>query len=102
METKKIELWEGYEVEFNEQLLDDFDFVSDLNEARLNNDLATVISMYFATIGGQEVYNKVREHITAEKGYFSQSELSKIMEKVTAFFPKAGKPAEKRSWQTTK
>lgn len=102
METKKIELWDGYEVEFNEQLLDDFDYIADLDKARRENDVATIISMYFALIGGQEVYDNVREHITKEKGYFSQKELTAILEKITGFFPKAGKLAEKRSWQTTK
>lgn len=32
--SKKIELWEGYEVEVNEQLLDDFNFAQDLATAQ--------------------------------------------------------------------
>lgn len=98
---KKITLWDGYEVQINEQLLDDFDFISDLNTARKENDVAEITAMYFAVIGGAEVYNDVREHITKEKGYFSQTELMKIIEKVNTAFPKAGNRAQRRSWSTT-
>lgn len=100
--NKKITLWEGYEVEVNEQLLDDFDFVQDLAEAQKNDDLPALVSMYFAILGGEEVYNAARKHIEAEKGYFSQSSLLEIIEKVNAVFPKAGSRAERRSWKTSR
>lgn len=100
--TKKIELWEGYEVVANEQLLDDFHFVQDLAEAEKNNDLVEFISMIFAIVGGEKVYNDVEKHITDEKGYFSQKALLEIVEKIGSAFPKAGNRAQKRSWQTLK
>lgn len=101
-ENKKIELWEGYEVEIDEQLMDDFDFISDLNAAQRENDLAMLVTVYFALIGGEETFKAVREHIVNEKGYFSQQELLHVLEKINAFFPKAGGRATKRSWQTSK
>lgn len=100
--AKKIELWQGYEVEVNEQLLDDFNFVQDLAEAEKNNDLPEYISMIFAIVGGEKVYRDVETHITEEKGYFSQSALLEVVKKIGEAFPKAGKPAQRRSWQTSK
>jgi hypothetical protein len=99
----KIELWEGYKVEVNEQLLDDFDFQQDLAEAQRENDLPSFISMIFAIIGGDKVYDDVREHIIKEKGYFSTDSVLEIVTKIgEAAFPKAGNRAQKRSWQTSK
>lgn len=100
--AKKIELWEGYEVEFNEDLADDFDFVTDLATAEKNNDLAELISMYFALIGGEEVYQKVREHIVEETGHFSSKSLAEILVKISNAFPKVGNRALKRTWQSLK
>ena len=98
---KTIELWDGYEVEVNEQLMDDFDFILDLSTAQKNKDMATIVTMYFALIGGEDVYQKVREHIEAEKGYFSQKDLLGIIEKVNNVLPKAGNRSQRRSWQAT-
>lgn len=100
--AKKIELWEGYEVEFNEDLADDFDFVTDLATAEKNSDLAELISMYFALVGGEEVYQKVREHIIQETGRFSSKALSEVLVKISNAFPKVGNRASKRTWQNLK
>lgn len=100
--NKKIELWEGYEVEVNEQLLDDFNYVMDLSEAQRNNDLPEFISMTFALVGGEDTYKDVEKHIVEEKGYFSQEELLSIIEKIGKAFPKAGNRAQRRTWQTLK
>lgn len=100
--NKKIELWDGYEVEVNEQLLDDFNFAMDLAAAQKNNDLPEFISMTFAVIGGEKVYKDVEAHIIEEKGYFSQKSLLEIVEKIGDVFPKAGNRAQRRSWQTSK
>ncbi len=100
--AKQVELWKGYEVEVNEQLLDDFDFQQDLAKAQKENDLPTFISMIFAVVGGDKVYNDVREHITEEKGYFSTDSMLEIIGKIGDAFPKAGNRAQKRSWQTLK
>lgn len=99
---KTIELWEGYEVEVNEQLLDDFNFASDLAKAQKENDLPEYISMIFAVVGGESVYHDVEEHIVKEKGYFSQSSLIGVIEKIGQAFPKAGNRAQRRTWQTSK
>lgn len=100
--SKKIELWDGYEVTVNEQLLDDFNFAQDLAEAQKNNDLPMFISMIFAIVGGEKVYKEVEKHITEEKGYFSQESLLAIVEKIGNVFPKAGNRAQRRSWQTSR
>lgn len=99
--AKTIELWDGFSVEVNEQLLDDFDFIADLNEATRNDDISTMVSMYMALIGGDETYKAVREHITKEQGYFSQKALLDIMGKINDVFPKAGNRAQRRSWKNT-
>ena len=100
--NKKIELWEGYEVEINEQLLDDFNFAQDLAKAQNNNDLPEFVSMIFAVVGGEKVYEDTENYITKKRGYFSQEELLKIVEKIGDAFPKAGNRAQRRSWQTSK
>ena len=100
--SKKIELWEGYEVEFNEELADDFDFIQDLGTAIKNNDLAELTSMYFALVGGDSVYNDMREHIIEEEGHFSFNAVRKVIEKIDNALPKAGNRAQRRSWQTSK
>lgn len=100
--NKKVELWDGYEVEVNEQLLDDFNFTQDLAEAQKNNDLAEFVSMIFAIVGGEDTYKAVEKHIVAEKGYFSQESLYDILGKIGDVLPKAGNRAQRRSWQTSK
>lgn len=91
--TKKIELWDGYEVEVNEQLLDDFDFATELAKAEKEQDLPGIVTLYFALIGGNKVYKATREHIIEEKGFFSSSALLDIVNKINAQFPKAGSRA---------
>lgn len=101
MTDKKIELWEGYEVTVNARLMDDMDFVSDLNKASRDNDYDTIVDMYMALIGGEKVANKIREHIEKKVGYFSQEEFLPIVEKINEVLPKGGNRAERRSWKTS-
>ena len=100
--SKKIELWEGYEVEVNESLLDDFDFVDDFNNAIKENDMSTIMSMYFALVGGEDVYQDARAYLIEKYGHVSIQGLSDITAKLVNLFPKAGNRAQRRSWQTTK
>ena len=100
--NKTLELWEGYEVELDEQLLDDFNFAQDLAEAQRSGNLPEFISMLFALVGGEKVYRDVEKHITEEKGYFSQESLLAIVEKIGDAFPKVGNRAQRRSWQTSR
>lgn len=104
MATKntKIELWEGYEVEVNEQVLNDFDYISDLNKAEKDNDLSEMIALYFAAIGGEKVFNDTRKHIIEEQGYFATDSLLEIIDKINDQFPKAGKRAQKHYGKTSK
>lgn len=101
-EKKTIELWEGYEVEVNEQIMNDFDFISDLNKAEKERDLSEMMSLYFAVIGGEKVFNDTREHIIKEKGYFDTDSLLEVVEKINGVFPKAGKRAQKQYGQTSR
>ena len=100
--NKKIELWEGYEVEANEQILNDFDYITDLNQAEKDNDLANMISLYFAAVGGEKVYNDTRKHIIKEHGYFATDALLDVINKINDQFPKAGKRAQKHYGKTSK
>lgn len=100
--NKKIELWDGYEVEVNEQILNDFDYISDLNKAEKDNNLAELVSLYFAAIGGEKVYEATKEHIVKENGYFATDALLEIIEKINEQFPKAGTRASKHYGKTSK
>lgn len=101
-DKKTLELWEGYEVEVNEQLLDDFDFLTDLAEAERKHNLAELVSMHFALVGGEKVFQDAREHIESKVGYVSTEEMGKILGVIKTLFPKTGNRAQKRSWQTSK
>ncbi len=101
-ENKKIELWEGYEVEVNEELPKDFDFIRDLSTAAKNNDLAEITSLYFALIGGEEVFDAFRQHVIEEKGFFDIDEVQKVFTKIDNNLPKVGNRTQRRSWQTSK
>lgn len=97
--NKTIELWDGYEVEVNEQFFDDVDFLSDFSKAAHDNDIETVLAMLFAVVGGEKVYDEARDHIEKQCGYFSMKELRKISNKIEDCFPKAGNRASRRqSW----
>lgn len=99
MANKTLELWDGFTVTVNEQLMDDMDFVKDLNDAGRDNNFSEMITMYMALIGGEEIYQKIREKIEADQGYFSQKEFLKIVEKISDVLPKGGNRAQRRSWE---
>lgn len=99
---KTIELWEGYEVELNEDLMDDFDYLTDLNNAVKEQEFAEITSMYFALVGGDKTYNDAREYLIEKYGRVSVKGLGEITQKIADKFPKAGNRAQRRSWQTTK
>lgn len=94
--NKTIELWDGYSVEVREELLDDMDFLEDLNAVIQTNDLHEVIAMHFALVGGEKVYDDAREYITQKCGRFSAAELRKIVNKIGECFPKDGNRASRR------
>lgn len=104
--SNKIELWEGYEVEFSDALLKDADFIKDFDEAAANNrssELAMLVIALVAGKGGEnasKIYDDIRDHVIAEKGYFDVDELGKILVKITDKLPKAGNRAQRRSWKT--
>lgn len=100
--NKKIELWAGYEVEFDNNIANDYDFIQDLSSAVRNNDLAEITTLYFALIGGQKVFDDFRQHVIDEKGFFDIKEVQALMAKIDAQLPKAGNRAQRRSWQTSK
>lgn len=100
--SKKIELWDGYEVEFNDKIANDFDFVQDLSSAVKNNDLAEIVTLYFALIGGEETYNDFREYVIKEKGFFDIATVQELIKKIDDNLPKVGNRAQRRSWQTSK
>lgn len=100
--NKTIELWDGYQVEVKEELLDDMDFLEDLNEAVQANDLHQIIAMHFALVGGDDVYDATREHITKKCGRFSAEELRKIVDKIGECFPKVGNRASRRQRWTSR
>ena len=101
--TKKIiELWEGYEAEVDEDLMDDFDYLAELNDAIKEQDFAGVTSMYFALVGGDKTYEAAREYLIKKYGRVSVKGLGEITQKIADTFPKAGNRAQRRSWQTSK
>lgn len=100
--NKTIELWDGYEVEVNERLFDDTDFLSDFSKATHDNDIEEIMAMLFAVVGGQDVYDAARERIEKEYGYFSIKALREITDKIEGCFPKAGNRASRRQKWTRK
>lgn len=100
-QEKSVELWEGFTVTVDQKLANDFDFTSDFSDARREGNIGELVQMYMALIGGEETYNKIREHIIGEKGYFAQDELLSMLQKVDDTFPKAGNRAQRRSWKPT-
>lgn len=97
-ETEKeyVVLWEGEKTEVvKRELLKDFDYIKDVQTAARNNDLE-LISLLFVLIGGEETFNKVREHIVAEKGIFDVDELGKITKQLLDLFPKPKASSSKR------
>lgn len=98
--NKTIELWDGYEVEIDEQLFDDADFLSDFAEAAQEGKASEVLMMLFAIVGGEKTYEDARKYITDKCGYFSMKELREITDKIEDRFPKAGNRASRRqSWK---
>lgn len=100
--AKKIELFDGYEVEFNDVLADDFDFIQDLSTAIKTNDLAELVTLYFALVGGDKTYNEVRDHIIKTERHFSFDAVREVMKRIDNALPKAGNRAQRRSWETSK
>ena len=94
---KTLELWDGFTVEFNTQLSDDFDFITDLSEAINESDLSTMVEMYMALIGGAKVYDKIKDHIIEEEGYFSQKSVMNILKKIDDSLPKSGNREQRRT-----
>lgn len=91
--SKKIELWKGYEVEIQQNLLDDVDFVKDFSAAQRTQDFGLLLECTMGLIGGVQAEKDIRDHITEEKGYYSIEELNKYIEKIVSALPKAGKAA---------
>lgn len=106
--SNKIELFEGYEVEFSDALLKDADFVADYDKAVSNNSFSELVMLTIALVSGKDgkdtdkIYNDIREHVVAEKGYFDIEELGKIIAKIADKLPKAGSGVQKRAWRTTR
>lgn len=95
--AQSVELWDGYEVAVERpELLKDFDFITDLDEAYRKQDLKTITTMLFVLVGGEKTLNAVREHVIENKGYFDYEELGKITKKLQDLFPKAPSASQKR------
>lgn len=97
----KIELWDGYEVTVDTDLMDDFDYVADLDKARRDEDVSAIMTMYFALVGGEKTYNDARDYLIKKTGHFSLKGLSEMIDKIDKCFPKAGNRAQRRSWKTS-
>lgn len=106
--SKKIELWDGYEVEFSDELFKDADYIADYDNAIANERFSDIVMLTIALVAGKngkdtdKIYNDIRNHVIAEKGYFDVEELGKIIEKITNNLPKAGNRAQRRGWKTTR
>lgn len=101
VENKTIELWDNFSVEVNMQLLDDLDYMSDLQAAINANNVSDIVSMYMALVGGEDVYQAIRDHVEEVHGYPSQKAFTEIIDKISTVFPKSGNRAQRRSWKTS-
>lgn len=102
IKKKTIELWDGYEVEVDEQLFKDTEFLFDLEDVKKEGDFRGMIMMMFAVVGGEGTYNDTKQYITNKCGYFSVDELNAIVNKIAECFPKAGNRASRRQKWTRK
>ncbi len=98
---KTIELWDGYEVELDTTLMDDFDFVSELSEATEKGNIPVITEMYLALVGGPKTYEDLREYLVAKEGRVTVDGVSAVLQKVTDALPKAGNRAQRRSWRNS-
>lgn len=95
--AKTVELWPGKTVELvRPELLNDFDFICDVQKAQKDNDVAECIRLYFVLVGGDEVYNEVRQYLIKKTGIFDVNGLLEIAEKIGALFPKAQSSSQRR------
>ena len=95
-EKQFVELWPGEKVEVTRmELLHDFDYIRELQQKMLKNDIEFV-EMLFVLIGGEETFNKLREHTIAEKGVFDIDSVGKVTEQLLELIPKASSPSTKR------
>lgn len=98
---KTIELWDGYEVELDTTLMDDFDFVSELSEATAKGNVPVITEMYLALVGGPKTYDDLREYLIAKEGRVTVEGVGNVLEKIYGVLPKAGNRAQRRSWRNS-
>jgi hypothetical protein len=96
-EVKTIELWDGYEVEVDLSLMDDFDFASELADASSSRNIGTITQMYMAMVGGDDTYDEVRAHLTKKDGRVTVTGITEILEKINSTLPKSGNRVQRRS-----
>ena len=95
---KTVELWEGANFELDVAISRDFEFQKSLLKAQKEQDMGEVVALYMDIIGGDEAYEKIREHIKSEHdGIFDTDALLEILRKIDDFFPKAGNRQFRRS-----
>ena len=95
-EKQFVELWPGEKVEVTKlELLHDFDYIHELQQKMLKNDIE-FIEMLFVLIGGEETFNKLREHTIEEKGVFDIDAVGKVTEQLLELIPKASSSSSKR------
>lgn len=100
-EKTRIELWEGFFVEFDEKAARDFDFQKNLMDAQRENNIGEMVALYMDVVGGQETHDKIREHIRGDNdGVFDTNTLLSILHKIDDAFPKVGSRASRRSTRT--
>lgn len=97
-EIKTVELWPGKVVEIaNAQLVNDYDYIVELNRAKNNQDIETIFNMEFALLkDGEKVFDEVRQHVIEETGIFDINRLLEIVGKISDSLPKANLPSPKR------
>lgn len=94
---KRIELWDGYWVDFDENLADDFDFINEFKEVTEKGDLSEFATMCFALVGGEKAYEDTRKHLIEIDGRVSFKAMDNILTKICNCLPKAGNRAQRRS-----
>ena len=85
-----VELYEGYKEKVNTDLFNDFEFVSELFKAQKESDIASLVSLTIALVGGQPTYEKIKAYSIKKYGRVDMEFLFGVVSKIGSALPKGG------------
>ena len=89
-ENIEVELYEGYKEKVNTDLFNDFEFISELSQAQRDGDIANLVSLTIALVGGQPTYEKIKAYSIKKYGRVDMKFLSDVVTRIAGALPKGG------------